>query len=339
MASYNVSSYNTRGSVVGDYTGPTPSPSPVDWETLVRPSPAGINATVNTTNSTAIQASWVGPTPSPSPGYYTGYCGRYFATFSTTGVPTQANSITLYVHILTVADNDLRVVAASAPGTGTNINSGNYDSILGLDNYLPMSGNVTDYVNSEYTPSIGWNAIPLNATAINDFNSQPELPLAIVDNAYDYNLTSPTLGSINETGISAGTSGPYLLVETGIGQWVLSINPAVTAKVNTVPEANIKFVNRTGAIQIFRSITGGTGGTLNPACTFGTGPSIPIYTRFGMQAANGDIVYTDNGLTVPFNGSNIYWGIDPIAGSTGWGGTQWQISTIGQIGNVSDCGF
>jgi hypothetical protein len=244
MATYNLPSYNTRGSVVGNYTGPTPSPSPTDWETIVRPSPTGIDVTVNTTDSQAIRASWVGPTPSPSPDYYTGYCGRYFATFSTTGVPTQANSITLYVHILTVADNDLRVVAASAPGTGTNISSGDYNSILGLDNYLPMSGNVTDYVDSEYTPSIGWNAIPLNATAINDFNSQPELPLAIVDSAYDYNLTSPALGAINETGISAGTSGPYLLVETAIEQRVLSINPNVMAKVNPVPTANIKLVNR-----------------------------------------------------------------------------------------------
>jgi hypothetical protein len=243
MASYTATSATTRGSVTVTGT-PVPSPSPSwldearDNVNLILPSP-----TVNTDFDGAVEASWIQPSPAAD---YTAVCSRYFAAFPTTGVPTQATSIQLYVHTRTSADNDLRIVKASAPGTATNINAANYKAIPGILDGTGMAGLVTDYYNGVVTtPSIGWNAIPLNATAISDFNSQPELRIAIVDSTYDYNYTEPTAPSIQRTGISAGvTSGPYLLVDTGINQWVLSINPSVTSKVNPVPTANIKLVNR-----------------------------------------------------------------------------------------------
>ena len=254
MASYTGTSAATRGSVYVAGT-PVPSPSPTwldearDNLNLIAPSPV-----VNSDFNEAVEASWVtlvAPNPSPpplgTPGSYQAVCSRYFAAFSTLGVPTYATSIQLYIHTITSADNDLRIVKAEAPSTTVDIDGGDYKAITGLTGGTGMGGLVTDYYTGEVTPSVGWNAIPLNANAINDFNSQPELRIAVVDSTYDYNYTEPTLPSIQRTGISSlAPFSPYLLVETGIGQWVLSINPSLAAKVNPVSQANIKLVNRVG---------------------------------------------------------------------------------------------
>ena len=343
MASYNVTSATTRGSVYVAGT-PVPSPSPTwlyearDNLNLIAPSPV-----VNADFGEAVEASWVtlvAPNPSPppfgTPGSYQAVCSRYFAAFSTVSVLTQAISIQLYVHIIN-GGNELRIVKASAPSTAAGVTGGNYKAIPGLTNGTGMGGLVTDYAGPFPSPPVGWNAYQLNANAVNDFNSQPELRLAIVDSAYDYDYFEMPFGSVQSTGISAGTSGPYLLVQTALEQWVLSINPTVTAKVNPVPEANIKLVNRVGAIQIFRWDTGGVGGPSNPGCgPFGSAPPyIPIYTQFGMSAPNGAIVYSDAALTTPFNGGALYWSVDPIQNNPGYSGQQWQISALGVITDTS----
>jgi uncharacterized delta-60 repeat protein len=262
MATYNVTSATTRGSVYVNGT-PVPSPSPT-WLDEARDNlnSIGPSPVVNNDFDNAVEASWVtlvAPNPSPppgTPGSYQAVCSRYFAAFSTASVPSPALSIQLYVHFRTNAENELRIVKASAPSTTAGVTGGNYKAIPGLTNGTGMGGLVTDYTGPLPSPPLGWNAIQLNANAVNDFNSQPVLQLAIVDSAYDYGYVEVPPFTVQRTGISAGTSGPYLLVETGLGQWVLSINPSLAAKVNPVSQANIKLVNRVAQLNFGTAASG-----------------------------------------------------------------------------------
>ena len=195
-------------------------------------------------------------------------------------------------------------------------------------------GNVVDYADAPETTWVtGWNQITLNTTACGDINALSVLKIALVNYTYDYLYQNPPPGDPGTNvgnGINAATNPPYLEIETGVGQWVLSINPALVSNVNTVPEANIKFVNRAGAIGLFRGSTGGIAGPSNPACgTAGSGAYTQVYAQYGISTPVGGIVYTDVGLTTPFNGSALYWPVNEIPSS--YSGGQWQISATGTI--------
>jgi hypothetical protein len=259
--------------------------------------------------------------------------------FDTSSITETVQSATLFVYKQSagLGNGDLIPVKATSPTTASNITTADYSAIFQYETGYAMDsntvGNVVDYADSPTTSWItGWNAIPLNTAARGDINALSELKLALVNYTYDYLYQEPIPGTNVGNGINAASNPPYLEIETGTGQWVLSINPALVSNVNTVPTANIKFVNRSGAIQIFRWDTGGVAGSSNPGCSGGvSAPYIPIYTQYGMSAVNGDIVYTDAALTSVFNGGGLYWVVDPIFNNPFYGGDQWQISALGVI--------
>jgi streptogramin lyase len=169
--------------------------------------------------------------------------------FSTLSVgQNQITSATLQVHFTGDGDHDIMVVEATAPSTTTNISAADFKAISGYNNGGSMSGNTTDYISTPVAPTNGWNAISLNANAIEAFNSGQEFRIALVDYIYDYQYLPPPLNSLIYTGIIiSGNLEPYLVVETGtpgLGQYVLSISPESYSNVNSVPQGNIKLVNR-----------------------------------------------------------------------------------------------
>lgn len=273
-------------------------------------------------------------------------CGRYFMAFNTSSITESVQSATLWVYKASggLSNGDFIPVKATAPTTATNIVGADYDAIFQYETGYPMDsntiGNVVDYADTPTnTWSFGWNAIPLNGAAFTDINALTEFKIALVNYTYDYLYTSPTPGDPGTSvgnQINGATNAPYLEIETGIGQYVLSINPILVSNVNTVPPANILFVNRTGSIEIFRWDTGGVGGPSNPGCSGASNaPYIPIYTQLGINAINGDTVYTNATLTSVFNGGGLYWVVDAAFNNPSYSGQQWQISALGIITDTS----
>ena len=354
---YNITSAITRGQV-SVTSGPHVSPSPGLWLSEARDNVNSVFPSADVNSASAfIGAEYVNSFGSNY--YVSNY--RYFMAFDNSSVPVPVTELTLYIYCQSSAVLNLQpfmVVGSSAPNLIAGVNAGNYKAIPGLTDGVTMNGYVVDEYTAQpgsfgptpspspYSPSFGWNAVPLGMNAAANFNGPGLFQIALVNYEYDYSYAEPPVGTapvgtqIQIGPPSAYTYAPYLLANTSIGQWVLSINPFLTFKVNGVTGTNIEFVNRKGAIEIYRSTTGGVGGTFNPGCTYGNGPSIPIYTLKGMQALIGEFVYTDIGLTAAFNGGNTYWGVDSVGGATlGWGGDQWQISPTGQILAFDNCGF
>ena len=346
--SYNITSAATRGSVKL-VSGPFPSPAGGEWTFTRDNAYLDIpSATVNSNDVTAIRAALTG-----SGGGYNARCNRYFMVFDTTSVPTQANSITLYVYCQTSVTSNFMVVRASAPGTGTNISGSNYKAIPGLLDGASMNTNATPYTAipavpgpspspspMPVTPSLGWNAITLNSTAADDWNSGNTFAVALVNYEYDYLYFDPLPGEDAVTGISVGANAPYVVVETGIGQWVLSIDPNLTAKVNPVSEANVKLVNRVGAFSYYRTNVGSASSTPgSPVCDLTFSGTTPIYSAVSLPNINvGTIVYDDYALTTPFSGGSLYYGINGSIGGS-WFGDVYQISNTGVVMAVSNCGW
>jgi len=352
---YNITSATTRG-LVRVLSGPHVSPSPGLWLQEARDNISAVLPSVEVNGQTAF----IGYQYSFSGGnYYVGN-SRYFMAFDTSLVPVTVTGLTLYIHCPYSSSEDLQafmVLGSSAPTLITTVNGGNYKAIPGLIDGAGMNGNVIDEYTAQpgsfgpspspspYSPASGWNAVPLGMNAVPNFNANAIFQIALVNYQYDYGYlepvaNTPDAGTAIQIGLpSSYPYAPYLIANTSLGQWVLSIDPFLTSKVNGVTGTNIEFVNRAGAIEIYRSTVSGGGDVNNPACTYGNGPSIPIYTLKGMQALIGEFVYTDNQLTTAFNGGSTYWGVESIGGLAGWGGVLWQISATGQILAIGDCGF
>ena len=342
MATFFLTSATTRGAVrVASFT----EGFPLDpWTFDARDGNGGVpGAVVNTNNTAAIN---VQDTYTSGLDVTNRKCGRYFMAFDTSSITETVQSATLYIYKQSagLSNGDFIPVKATAPTTTTNIVGADYDAIFQYETGYPMDsntiGNVVDYADTATnTWSFGWNAIPLNGAARTDINTLTEFKIALVNYTYDYLYANPPSGSPGTNvgnGINAASNPPYLEIETGIGQYVLSINPILVSNVNTVPPANIQFVNRTGSIEIFRWDTGGVGGSSNPGCSGGTNaPYIPIYTQLGINAINGDTVYTNATLTSVFNGGGLYWVVDAAFNNPSYSGQQWQISTLGTITDTS----
>ena len=344
MADFFVNAAATRGRVRVTNTDVGLPPEP--WEVWTRDNFAGVVpvAAVNQNESRGVEVRYTATS-----GSTTSVCGRYFMAFDTSVITDTVTyaELNIFKQATGLGNSDFMPVKATAPTTTVNVGSGSYNAIFQYQPGYPMNanliGNVVNYADTETFGTVdGWNAIPLNAAAFTDINLLTQFKLALVNYTYDYLYQSPTIPTNLGTAVNALTNPPYLYIVTGTGQWVLSIDPALTFKVNSVTGTNIKFVNRAGAIEIFRWDTGGVAGSSNPGCgAAGSAPPyIPIYTQFGMSAPNGAIVYSDAGLTVPFNGSSIYWSVDPVANNPFYGGQQWQISATGVIlDNTQGCGF
>jgi hypothetical protein len=336
---YNITSAATRGRInVTD--GPTPGLDPGQW--LINRDNGYMwlpEASVNIDEQGAIEVYW-----NEFQGNYTAGISRYFMAFSTSIVPTQITSATLYVYFSGNLDNNIMAVEATAPSTTVDISEADFKAITGYNNGESMQGNTTDYIDNPLFPSGGWNAIPLNANALSAFNVQPEIRVALVDYDYDYSYQSPPMGASLYTGISISGTEPYLVVETGLGQYVLSISPGATSKVNSVPQSNIKLVNRVAFYQFYRTPIGGSNniGT-NPSCSYDFNGTDPLFAAKSLASlSTGDIVYIDSALTLPYNGGNLYFGLNENIGGEGtyWTGDLYEISTGGVIGDTSEnCSF
>jgi hypothetical protein len=337
---YNITSAATRGRI-NVTAGPTLGLDPNQW--LVNRDNGYMNLptfSVNQDEQGAIEVYW-----NEFQGNYTAGISRYFMAFSTLSVPTQITSATLYVYFSGVVDNNIMIVEATAPTTTENISSGDFKAITGYNNGESMQGNTTNYIdNISGLASAQWNAIPLNSNALNAFNGQPEVRLALVDYDYDYSYQSPPMGASIYTGISISGTEPYLVVETGLGQYVLSISPGATSKVNSVPQSNIKLVNRVAFYQFYRTPIGGSNniGT-NPSCSYDFNGTDPLFAAKSLASlSTGDIVYIDSALTLPYNGGNLYFGLNENIGGEGtyWTGDLYEISAEGVIGDTSEnCSF
>lgn len=342
-----VTSAATRGTVAL-VSGPQPSPSPSNWCQRRDNNFFDVpTATVNTNNIYAIRATYTS-----SGGGATARISRYFMAFSTSSVPTQANSISLHLYCTNITPlTSFMVVGATAPGTGTNISGSDYKSVIGLTDGATMNGYAWPYTASTgstagpgpgpspspspspFTPVLGWNEIPLNGYATDVWNSGPEWAIALVNYTYDYSYLNPPIPTDQQIGIGVTPStAPYIIVETGQGQWVLSINPAVTKKVDGVTGTNIKFVNRVGAYALYATSPGGVAGSGNPGCSLTFSGTTPLYCVHPVSGLIvGDFVYTNPTMTTPFVGGALWYGIWNVIGDPSWTGNLYQISNTGQI--------
>lgn len=323
---YNITSAATRGRI-NVTEGPTPGLDPGQW--LGNRDNAYFNlptVSVNQDEQGAIEVYW-----NEFGGNYTAGISRYFMSFSTLSVPTQITSATLYVYFSGNVDNNIMIVNANKPSTTVDISVADFKAIDGYNDGASMLVNTTNLIDYPLSPFGGWNGITLNANALNVFNGQPEVRLALVDYDYDYLYQSPPLNSSIYTGISISGTEPYLVVETGLGQYVISISPGATSKVNSVPQGNIKLVNRVSYYTSYRpSVSGCLDNPLN----------IPMYTlKPTNSVVVNDYVYTDPALTTVFQGGGAYWLVDSFVTSGPYSGVQWQIDNFGQITAFGQCMF
>lgn len=338
MATYNVTTATTRGrvTVINTVAG---VPAGGEWLDNRDNFPLNVpTVSVNSNDAAAVSASW-----GSSGGGNRSTCSRYYMAFNTSSVPVQANAITLWVYAGSSVSSDIMVVQADAPTTTTNVNGSNYKAIPGYVNGDTMSGNVIDFIDGgPIFLTAGWNAITLNANAASAWNSTSTWQLALVNGSYDYAYSEPSWPSIINTGISAASFPPYAVITTGVEQWVVSLNPTVTKKVNPVSESNVYLVNRVGAYTFYRSTTGGANNVSNSGCSLPFPGTTPLYCDKPFSSiAIGDYVYTDYALSIPFNGGSLYFTLWYSVGSMAFDGSLYQISAAGQITdiNVGGCAF
>lgn len=276
-------------------------------------------------------------------------CSRYFMAFDTSSITESVTSATLWIFKQTagLGNGDFIPVKATAPDLINNIDSTNYDAIFQYEDGYPMDsntlGNVVDYANGQTVGTVnGWNAISLNTAACSDINALSELKIALVNYSYDYLYVNPAGGSPGTNvgnGINGGTNAPYLEIETGIGQYVFSIDPLNTATVNPVPTANVRLVNRVGAYTFFRASTGGANSISNPGCQIPFPGTTPLYctsTYSNLQVGN--FVFNDYALTSPFNGGSNWWALWFRTADPSWTDRLYQISATGEILSITGAG-
>jgi hypothetical protein len=367
MATTNITSAATRGSVRIRETQSTNPFYTNSWLNEIRDN-SEYNfvpqAVVNTNNPTAITAEFEFDVFN---GTVTGVCSRYFMAFDTSAITTSVSSATLYIFRTTTGANngDFIPVMATAPTTSTNIGGGNYNSIHNYQIGSPMNanvgiGNVIPYANSApYTlPNAGYNGIPLNAAARLDINLESQIKIALVNYTFDYLYQEIDGGGSYEVGINGQTNPPYLLVETGLGQWVLSINPNSTLKVDSVPRVNIKLVNRLDTIPLATTTTTTTTSTTTaaPTSTTTSAPAQRYLHRIdienlGLTGKYASYLYPiqNNGSFAPTSGDfvDLYsWDQILVVGSylyaspTGQdyinGGSYWRQGGGGRVNNVTN---
>jgi hypothetical protein len=317
------------------------------WTFDVRDGNGGFfSAAVNTNNTAAIN---VRDTYTSGLDITTRICARYFLAFNTSSITESVTSAALYIFKQTagLGNGDFMPVKATAPTTSTNITTADYNAIFQYETGYAMDsntfGNVVDYADLPTLGTVnGWNAVTLNAAACTDINTLTEFKLALVNYTYDYLYQEPTPGSPGTNvgnGINAASNPPYLEIETGLGQYVLSINPDGTTSVNFVPKATIRLVNRVGAYTFFRATTGGANDSSNPGCQIpfpGTTPLYCVKPYVSLQV--GDFVFNDYTLASPFNGGSNWWALWFRTADSSWTDRLYRISNTGEITTISTAG-
>ena len=348
MATYFLTAAATRGSVRSTTSteGLPFDPWTVDCRDAVN---GFVTATVNTNNTKALL---VQDTYTSGLDQTIRVCARYFMAFNTSSITETVQSATLFVYkqSLGLGNGDLIPVKATAPTTASNVTTLDYNAIFQYEVGYPMDsntvGNVVDYADSPTASWVtGWNAISLNTAARGDINALTEFKVALVSYTYDYLYIDPSGGSPGTNignGINALSNPPYLEIETGSGQWVLSINPASTFKVNGATGTNIRNVNIISSYTLWR----GPNSSVDPtppvppaAACFYNGDPVTLTALYCSKPLPsiivGDIVYTDYLKTTTFNGSSLWWGISQTNPGSTYDGNLYQISSVGQIIGIS----
>jgi hypothetical protein len=196
----------------------------------------GTSVSVNTNDTTAIRVS-----DTTTKLTTTWNCNRYFIAFDTTSITSTPGSATLYVYGLSTANNDIivvKVTQASSFGTGSNVATTNFSNIQGYVYAQDWTGFVTDY-SGVYAALLGWQAIPLNSTALSDMNTYTNFKLAIVD-YNDYTYAGPLGGQILNLGLNSLTNAPYIEYTSFNGK----VNSIALASVNNVDGVSIGSISK-----------------------------------------------------------------------------------------------
>jgi hypothetical protein len=348
MATFFLSAAATRGSV---RSTTSTEGFPFDpWTYDVRDGFGGLfSAAVNTNNTKAVA---VQDTYTSGLDITTRTCARYFMAFDTSSITETVQSATLFVYKQSIgfSNGDLIPVKATAPTTSSNVTTLDYDAIFQYEVGYPMDsntvGNVVDYADSPTASWVtGWNAISLNTAARGDINTLTEFKVALVNYTYDYLYIDPS-GGIPGTnignGINALSNPPYIEIETGTGQWVLSINPILTRKVDGVTGTNIRNVNILTSYTLWRGPNSSADPTppIPPAAAcFYTGDPVTLTALYCAKnlpnITVGDTIYTDYLKTSTFNGGSLWWGLSQTNPGSAYSANLYQISSVGQVIAVS----
>lgn len=163
----------------------------VNWVTDVRNASVGTYTNTYTTNqfnAAAIYAALVAGRGGTS----TGLCSRTFLYFDLSSVGGTITSATLKVLGYSTSTSEVIPVEGTPTWGLGSLGLGDYDS---LDHSTPYASAITSWNTA------GYNNFTLNSTAISDMNTNSELNVCLIDNVYDYNATSPSLGNTYRAGI------------------------------------------------------------------------------------------------------------------------------------------
>lgn len=142
--------------------------------------------------------------------------------------------------------NSARIVKSTAFGGdgGTALAATDFDAITGFSSGNDMSGNVTDYSSTIIGAwnASGFNDFTLNATAINDINTNGYLIVCLVEKGFDYDNDDPASAGLwadrimgmtwRDRGTATAPHIDYTVAASGYRHIV-----------NDVAPANIQFIN------------------------------------------------------------------------------------------------
>lgn len=152
-----------------------------------------------------------------------------------------------------MAANSARIVKSTAFGGdgGTALAATDFDAIEGFSSGNDMSGNVTDYSSTVIGAwnASGFNDFTLNATAINDINTNGYLIVCLVEKGFDYDNDDPASAGLwanrimGMTWRDRGTPTAPHIDYTVTSGWS-------GGAVNDVANADIKLINMLSKSQI-----------------------------------------------------------------------------------------
>lgn len=174
---------------------------------------------------------------------------------------TVASGATLSIRGYTtsgMAANSARIVKSTAFGGdgGTALAATDFDAITGFSSGNNMSGNVTDYSSTTIGAwdASGFNDFTLNATAINDINTNGYLIVCLVEKGFDYDNDDPSSGGLwanrimgitwRDRGTATAPHIDYTVTSAGYGNYVNGVDPPADIKfVNAVATGDIEKIN------------------------------------------------------------------------------------------------
>lgn len=242
---------------------------------------------------------------------------RGFFCFPTNPIVNTPASATLNVFVTLQDIGTYWVMRATKPSTGVVPVVGDYSAVSFGSSY-----------SNVFTVVAGWNAIPLNDSALLDMNSTSNFMLSIIGDS-DNSGTPPTVSAVDSFG---GNVNPhyidYVEAVTGYKYKMFSLSSTTTGKFISVPSLNTRrIIGTPPSFKFFRTPGGNNLNSVGSGCcAFYTvdGTWIAAYSaKPELNIVVGDVVYNDANLLTPFNGQSYYWSF----GETG----SYNTSTMFQI--------